>query len=183
MLRKRFVVCLLLLVGANALADQNTKQAKLRELVELQGLTATMEEAHASRGEQAREVGPMIIAQFKKELLNLDAATMAEMQAALESFVEAASAGVTAAESIAVWIEYYGQNVTEADLDQILAYYRSPAGRKDAVAQGKAGERWTAFLTERSNKAMDAATSAYIERLKVIVQRAAARKSGSQGSR
>lgn len=119
MMGKRFVVCLLLLSGANALADQNTKQARLRELMELQGLAV-------SQGSPA--------------------------------------------ESIDIWVRHYGEHVTEAELNQIVAYYRSPVGQKDVVAQGLAGERWTAFILERNNKALEAATKGFFEQLNGIVQ-------------
>jgi hypothetical protein len=37
-------------------------------------------------------------------------------------------------EAVRAWERFYSENVTETDLDSILAYYRSPAGQKDVSA-------------------------------------------------
>src|SRR3954468_24680236 len=37
-------------------------------------------------------------------------------------------------EAARAWGRFYSQNVSEGDLDAILAYYRSPAGQKDVSA-------------------------------------------------
>src|ERR1700754_1384852 len=37
-------------------------------------------------------------------------------------------------EAVRAWGRFYADNVTEAELDGILAYYRSPAGQKDVSA-------------------------------------------------
>lgn len=172
MMAKHFVVCLLLLVGANALADESSKRAKLQELMQLQGTTQKLELQLAAAEQRARQIGPAMFAEFKKQIPDLDPALLAEMATATSKFIDAAKPSWTAAEAANIWIRLYGEQVTEEELDQIVAYYRSPIGKKDLAANRKAAPGWSAFIAERDERAFNAAKSAYVEDLKRIMRSA-----------
>jgi hypothetical protein len=179
MISKNFVACILLMVAANALADQSTKDAKLNELMRLQGLTEMIEQQQAYCQEQARAIGPKMIAEFKKQIPEIDQAVLDEVDAALSAFVDSAKPSWTVGEAATAWSNYYGEQLTEEELDQIIAFYRSPIGQKDILATRKAMPGWSAFFGERNQKVLESAMNAYVERLKAIVQNARAKKSGA----
>lgn len=52
-------------------------------------------------------------------------------------------------EAVRAWSRYYSENVTEPDLDAILAYYRSPAGQKDVSASRAALARVQRYMREK----------------------------------
>ncbi len=47
------------------------------------------------------------------------------------------------------WERFYSENVTETDLDAILAYYRSPAGQKDVSASRAALGQVQRYMHEK----------------------------------
>jgi len=52
-------------------------------------------------------------------------------------------------EAARAWGRYYSENVTETDLDAILAYYRSPAGQKDVSASRAALGQVQRYMREK----------------------------------
>jgi hypothetical protein len=52
-------------------------------------------------------------------------------------------------EAVRAWERFYLENVTETDLDSILAYYRSPAGQKDVSASRAALEQVQRYMHEK----------------------------------
>jgi hypothetical protein len=63
-------------------------------------------------------------------------------------------------EAARAWGRFYSENVTEGDLDAILAYYRSPAGQTDVTASRAAlGQVQRYMADKRSRTAPAAATN------------------------
>jgi hypothetical protein len=52
-------------------------------------------------------------------------------------------------EAVRAWERFYSENVTETDLDSILAYYRSPAGQKDVSASRAALGQVQRYMHEK----------------------------------
>lgn len=52
-------------------------------------------------------------------------------------------------EAVRAWERFYSDNVTETDLDAILAYYRSPAGQKDVSASHAALGQVQTYMHEK----------------------------------
>jgi hypothetical protein len=52
-------------------------------------------------------------------------------------------------EAVRAWGRLYSENVTETDLDAILAYYRSPAGQKDVSASRSALGQVQKYMREK----------------------------------
>jgi len=63
-------------------------------------------------------------------------------------------------QAVRAWGRYYSENVTEPELDAILAYYRSPAGQKDVSASRAALAQVQRYMREKhSQPAAVAATN------------------------
>jgi hypothetical protein len=52
-------------------------------------------------------------------------------------------------EAVRAWERFYSENVTETDLDSILAYYRSPSGQKDVSASRTALGQVQRYMREK----------------------------------
>jgi hypothetical protein len=120
-----------------------------------------------------------MMAEFKKQLPHVSPEIMSEIDAAFAAFVDAAKPTWTVAEAISAWGKYYGEQITEEELDQVVAFYRSPIGQKDVLATRKAMPDWSAFFAQRNEPVLQAAMNAYIERLKAIVQNAKTKMGGA----
>ncbi|MCL2635072.1 MAG: DUF2059 domain-containing protein [Betaproteobacteria bacterium] len=129
--------------------------------------------------DQAKSIGPKIVGEFKKQVPEADGAVWQEIEAAYQAFVDTAEPNWTVEEAVGIWAEHYGAQLTEAELDQILIFYKSPIGQKDISATQKAMPSWSAFFAERNQEVLDTALNAYVERLTAIVQRARAAKRGA----
>jgi hypothetical protein len=173
---KAFVTCLFLMLAANASADQSTKAAKIGRLMQLQGMTGLIQQQQAYVEEEVRAVGPQLIAEFKKQIPEINQTVLDELDAAFKVFVESTKPTWTADEAVADWGKRYGEQVTEAELDQIIAFYSSSVGQKDLAATAQAMPGWSAFLAEKNQKALESAMSAYVERLKAIVENSRVKK-------
>ena len=63
-------------------------------------------------------------------------------------------------------------DLTSEELRRILAYYESPIGQKDVVAQRVAMQAFMRHLAVEGEKLMEMATASYIEELKAIAAKA-----------
>lgn len=175
---KALIAFCIMMLSASAVADEVSKTAKLKELMELQKLTEVVEERRARSREQVKEMAPQMSKAFQIQAPNASQADLAEADAAYATFVDGIDAAWSTEDVIHDWGRLYGEHVTEDELDQIIAFYRSPVGMKNALATHNAMPQWQAFLAQRSQSAMEAALVAYVERLREIAQRVQAAKGG-----
>lgn len=72
-----------------------------------------------------------------------------QVQAAFHRFAEKSCSGAGVERTRKVYIEWYDKNFTEEDLDAIIRFQQSPAGRALATAQ----ENFTRFLSKATSDA------------------------------
>lgn len=79
------------------------------------------------------------------------AAADPKARAAFERYARRSATLFTGEEYLAVWARGYGASaLTEDDLKAILAYYESPAGKKDGAASQIAMQGFTTWLLQQS---------------------------------
>lgn len=158
-----FIACVF--ASAASAADRN---AKVRALMEAQGLLATMQQQLVSGRERGRAIAHQIMDNALKDMVP-DDSTKEKMTLAANQFIDEAQSPVTAADIVAIWSDAYGSKFTDAELDGLLAYYQSPLAQKEVQVSRQA----LTVLSERAQAAykpvMDAAIAHYVGRLKVIV--------------
>ena len=88
-------------------------------------------------------------------------------KAVFERFVGRAAGMFSAKELSAKWIENYGTNLSTDDLGEILKYYESPVGKRDAAASQAA---MAAFSEWMANEAQTRTTALVSELLKELQQ-------------
>jgi len=166
----RFAVIALLLTASYAFADEASKAAKLKELVKIQGLYEIIEQQKSYCQEQVKLIAPKMLQEAKTQFPGLKKTTLAALENAYQKFLNAAKPAWTTEEAVNAWSIYYGLNVTEDELDSILAFYRSPIGQKDTEAAKIAMQQWTIFFMEKNNVTIEKATQAYISELRAIIK-------------
>ncbi len=62
-------------------------------------------------------------------------------------------------DAVRTWGRLYSENLTDADLDAILAFYRSPVGQKDVSARAVASSRFQRYLVAKNTTVMNVGTA------------------------
>ncbi len=135
----KFILCfvVLLLAAGTALADDSARTQKIAEITKAQGVYQQFDDLI----QQSRiTTGKFLEDAFLKALNDLGVANSPsnpKYEAAFKRFSEKATTLWSADDLLAIWVKHYGKNLSDNELDQILAYYKSPIGKKD-VAAGQA---------------------------------------------
>jgi hypothetical protein len=85
-------------------------------------------------------------------------------------------------DAVRTWGRLYSQSLTDADLDAILAFYRSPVGQKDVTATGAALPQFQHYIIEKNAAVMDAAVANYTAALRSIVDSSTADGAAKAGA-
>ena len=150
-----------------AAASAADRSEKIRELMEAQGLVETFEQQIQAGREHTRKMADEMVGKVLSTL-NPPPEFQAKFRDATRDFVEAAQSPWTARDIVEVWGKYYGAKFSDEELDQLLKYYRSPLGQKDAIASREALVPYTAEFQARYKPILDKATQEFLDRLKAV---------------
>ncbi len=132
---KAIALVLVTLLWVNAAnADETGRQKKIEQIMEAQGLQQTLKEQLDQSKAEAAEHGR---AAFKKILLELGSSEDKpdpKLVMAFTSYLEKCKSMWSDKEFVDIWSKNYGRGLTDSDLNQILAYYKSASGKKDVMA-------------------------------------------------
>jgi len=145
----RALAFVLALVFATPLsAADDARQQKIAELMRTIKLQDMLEQQIAQSRASYVAFGKKMFAQFQDQIApNADPAQKARMDVVLQRYFERAASLWKAEDLAAIWSERFGRDLSDDDLDQILAFYRSPVGPKIVAASVAAN----AALTEATN--------------------------------
>ena len=163
----------LLYVAATALGAERAE--RLQALMEAQGLTGMFEQQIKSGRENAQRQSDQMLTQLLTGL-NPPEQYRAKLKDAAEKFIEDARSPLTAKDIVAEWSELYGSKFTDAELDQLLAFYTSPLAQREVVATKESLEQMSTRFQEQYRPVMESATKAFVERLQAIVKECNCRK-------
>ena len=142
---------------------------KIRELMELQGLVKMYDQMLQNGHEHSRVVANQTLEKVLTNLNPPDEFKNKLRQAATEYF-ESMQAPWTGQDIVEVWSKYYGAKFSDAELDQLLEYYRSPLGQKDVASARDAMGPFTAEFQARYKPIIDKATQQFTDRIQVIIK-------------
>lgn len=163
------ILAVMLLCAVCSLSRAADRSEKIHELMELQGLVKMFDQQLQSGRENTRNTANMMLEKMLASL-NPPEEFQGKFRQAAAEFVEAAQAPWTAQEIVEVWSKYYGAKFSDEELDQLLAYYRSPLGQKDVAASHAALGPYQAEFQERYKPVMTQATEQFIKRLQAIIK-------------
>ncbi len=176
----KFTLSLILIVltASTALADDTARNRKIADIVKAQGVYQQFDDLI----QQSKvSTGKFLDESYRKILNDLNAPNARsnpKFEAAFRRFSDKAANLWTADDLLAVWTKNYGRNLSDSELDQILAYYQSPLGRKDIAAQQAALAGLSRALTSESQARLAPHIKALTDELKsIIAQEQAATKS------
>lgn len=160
MKRARIVFPLALcFIAMGAHADAESKRAKLLRLMELQGLNAKIEAQLARAKSQILELGQQQVAKLQASFPEQPAEYWSAYPIRMAKMAADFDESISPEEAAALWVEAYGKNLSEPEVDQILAYWESPIGQKDLAATNAATPEWQAAFSARATAGAKAAVA------------------------
>ncbi len=137
--------------------------------MEAQGLVATFEQQLEAVREQSQIQADEAVAQALAGLRpppQIDG----KIKEAAKQYISELQAPWSSQEIVDVWAKYYGEQFSDADLDQLVAFYSSPLGQRDVLAGREASIGFSAEFQERYKPVQAAATQNFVERLQQIIK-------------
>jgi hypothetical protein len=144
-----------------ARGDEDSKTAKIIELVQLQGLARMMEQTKAAGREAATEVVRSTTARLFAQFPNIPPEKRPAIEAASQQFLSEVDNSFDQDDAVRAWGRFYSEGLTEKELDAIIAYYRSPLGQKDVRASQAALPQFQKYMAEKRNMAVNSVLGHY----------------------
>jgi hypothetical protein len=166
------VLCLSLLWAAGtplARADDASRAVKIAELMRLTGLAQMLAESKVTEKAAARKMVQSMSQQMFAKFPTIPPEQRTRLEGAERQFQRDVENGFDQEDAVRTWGRLYSQNLTDADLDAILAFYRSPAGQKDVSATGAALPQFQHYIIEKNAAVMNVAVANYTAALRSIV--------------
>lgn len=135
--------------------------------MQVQGLSQMFEQQIASGREFSRKQAERTMAQVLAGL-NADAAYRKRFQEAMEAFIADMQPSLSPGEMVAIWSRLFGAKFTDAELDQLIAFYASPLGQKEVAASRDALPAINQLFQATYKPVHERATAAFLQRMQQI---------------
>ena len=170
----RFILLWVLLVfSASSFAADRTE--KIKTLMEAQGLLQMFEQS-MEEGKKRQKTEMQRMLNQVMGPLKPNKEFDVKFRAEVDRFNQALAAPWTAQEIVDLWAKSYGAHFTDAELDQLVAYYTSPLGKKDVAAAQAATPELSQQLYVRYIPVLERATADFIQRLDALVKECRCKK-------
>jgi hypothetical protein len=179
------MLCLSLLWAAGtplARADAASRAAKIAELMRLTGLAQMLAESKVAEQAAARKMVQSMSEQMLAKFPTIAPEQRARLEVAERQFQRDVENGFDQEDPVRTWGRLYAQSLTDADLDAILAFYRSPVGQKDVTATGAALPQFQHYIVEKNAAVMNVAVANYTAALRSIVDSSTADSAAMRGA-
>lgn len=159
------IAALTILVASQAFAD--SKNQKIAELLQAQGLVDSWTQQIESGKEYNKQVSQQIMGQITPKLAPNEEFKK-RFNLASDKFIESIVAPWTPQDMITVWAEFYGPGFTEEELDQLISFYSSPIAKKEIQIGRSALVNFTKHFQELNQPIVEKATNQYMADLQII---------------
>lgn len=166
------MLCLTLLgtTGTSlARADEASRAAKVAELMRLTGVPQMLVESKLAGQAAARKMIQSMSEQMFAKFPAISPQERARIEGAGQQFQRDVDDGFDRDDAVKTWGRLYSDNLTDADLDAVLAFYRSPVGQKDVTARAAALPQFQRYMIEKNDAVMNAAVAKYTAALRGII--------------
>ncbi|MBL8469413.1 DUF2059 domain-containing protein [Methyloversatilis discipulorum] len=163
---KKAVLAIALVLSTYAHAEDTVRQAKISQIVEAQGLRQMFEQQLNQSQAAAADLGKNL---YRKMLLESgipEGQENPKLENVFTQYLQRCAAMFSAQELVETWSSFYGKDLSEADLDNILAYYTSPAGKKDVSASKSAMVRFSQTISRESQARMNESIEQFMSDLR-----------------
>ncbi|WP_028863237.1 DUF2059 domain-containing protein [Psychromonas aquimarina] len=166
-MNKLCCIVLLSLVAIGVSAGE--KEAKIKTLMEAQGLLEMFDSQLEMGKIQGEKMGQEMMSQMLSQI-NPNEEFQSRFQNAFNSFMGKMQAPWGAEEIVKVWGLYYGKNFSDHELDQLIEFYTSPIGKKEVAASKSALPEFSMHFQKLSEPIFQKATQEYITELKIVAK-------------
>jgi len=167
------IFCFLIFASSTCFSAERTD--KIRVLMEAQGLVQMFEQQIEAGRVEARQQSKQVLDQFMVQLKppkEFDA----RFRAAFEEYLKSLEVPWIAQDIVDVWATVYGDRFTDQELDDLVAYYTSPLGKKDVMVTQAALPELINRLSVLSKPLLERATKDFIQRLQLIANECKCKK-------
>ena len=170
---RTIVFSILLILCAPGFASERNE--KVRVLMDAQGLLKMFQAQMDAGKEETRNQAKQM---FDQMLAGMSPSKEFKLrfQRASEGFIDSLTTPWTAEDVVKEWANAYAKDFSDKELDQLLAYYLSPLGRKEVAAAERAMPILNAYFSERAKPVIERSTKKYIEDLQLIAKECNCRK-------
>jgi len=165
-MRPAVVLTLLSAVVFAAAANAQTRQELMVELVRVQGLQEIFDETLEQSKAAAQQYGREMFSQMLAGAGDIEPTKRERLEAVLQRFLDRCAAMWKSDELLALWTKSYGTDLNDADLKQMLAYYKSPIGAKDVAAAKLATRAFVAASNAEGQRRMQASLQLLVSDIK-----------------
>lgn len=155
-----------LMVSLGAVASES-RDAKVYQLLEAQGIQATFDEQMRVREEHSKRSVQIMVDETVKRLKPTPVFKK-KFNAAAEDLFAALQPPWTANEVTTIWASIYGSKFTDEELDQLLAFYTSPVAQKETVAGRASLAEFSQYLQMQYEPYERRAIQQYAERMQAL---------------
>jgi hypothetical protein len=148
MIRSLIIAALLIFSCGEVFAQEN-RDALIKQIVEVQGVNKMFEEQYTQQRNTMTAHGKQMYTQIMASAGEKESKKSREI---FMRFMRKSSEMISVSEMTNRWISHYGTNLSDQDLKDILAYYRTEIGKKDIAATQTAMKPFTAWLLIESQK-------------------------------
>jgi hypothetical protein len=164
MIRSLSIAALLTFSCTEVFAQEN-REALIRQIVEVQGVNKMFEEQYAQQRDTMTAQAKQMYAQMMASVGEKESKKSREIFMRLMS---KSSEMIAVSEMTNRWISHYGTNLSDQDLKNILAYYKTEIGRKDIAATQLAMKPFTAWLLSESQKRGEQLTVEFMQEMEKL---------------
>ncbi|MEJ7805598.1 MAG: DUF2059 domain-containing protein [Telluria sp.] len=147
---KHAIIIAVLFVCSHAQADEASKRAKISKLVAAQGLELMFQQQLDASKVAMIDLGKNIVRSLADPKVP-ETEEQKRIAPVFNRFVARTGEMFSAKELVDSWASHYGKNLTEAEIDKILAYYTSPIGQKDVKSSQAAMVGFSTMMSAESN--------------------------------
>ncbi len=171
----RFKV-LIVLLTISQLALAQTREQKIKNLLEMLGSISLYEQQMEESRVQIREWGKL---QFKKSLTNLEPSPefKEKFDRSFAKYLDTALTPLGTEQLNDAWSQAYAEKFTDAELDQLMAFYTSKIGQRDIVVSHEAYTEFYSYVANVSRSSIDKAVNDFSEELKQLIKDCNCKKS------
>jgi hypothetical protein len=148
MIRSLIIAALLIFSCGEVFAQEN-RDALIRRIVEVQGVNKMFEEQYAQQRNTMTAHAKQMYAQMMASTGEKESEKSREI---FMRFMKKSLEMISVSEMTNRWISHYGTNLSDQDLKDILAYYKTEIGKKDIAATQTAMKPFTAWLLSETQK-------------------------------
>jgi hypothetical protein len=160
-----------LLACTSAAADETARREKVAAIVEAQGLHQMFQQQLDQGLASAGELGRGIVRKIAQETGMSDAEAKSKLEPIFRRYMERCATMFTARELVDIWARTYGRDLSEPELDQVLAYYKSAIGKKDVASSKKSMSAFSQTMNSLGQERLNESLGQLMRDLKEVARK------------